>query len=173
MRCRRLLPAAKKLPATDASCVADAIRTCNKLKFVWNRADNSIKWKTQGFHSTLRSELMYGLEAIQPTKNELARFNAFKMNGHRRVLRCYMFLSPLSIESFPQFNKQTFSNEVVVQMLQELHDVKIVEFCDTWLCQKRKLLGHVFRTNTEDQLRLSSLCLSRKLAIARLEFFLL
>jgi hypothetical protein len=47
--------------------IADCTCTCNRLsrlKLFWNKAQTSIKWKVQVFHSILRSKFLYGLETI-------------------------------------------------------------------------------------------------------------
>ena len=63
-----------------------AIRTCNRLKPFWTKAENSISWKIQVFHSILRSKLLYGLETIQLNQSELHRLDAFQIKGYRRIL---------------------------------------------------------------------------------------
>ena len=55
--------------------IADSIRTCNRLKLFWTKAQNSISWKIQVFHSILRSKLLYGLETIQLNQSELHRLD--------------------------------------------------------------------------------------------------
>ena len=66
--------------------IADSIRTCNRLKLFWTKAQNSISWKIQVFHSILRSKLLYGLETIQLNQSELHRLDAFQIKGYRRIL---------------------------------------------------------------------------------------
>ena len=40
--------------------IADSIRTCNRLKLFWTKAQDSISWEIQAFHSILWSKLFTG-----------------------------------------------------------------------------------------------------------------
>ncbi len=59
--------------------MVDALTACKKMKIFWEKADTTIKWKLQVYGAIVRSKLLYGLEAIQPTNSEQKRLNAFQM----------------------------------------------------------------------------------------------
>lgn len=67
--------------------IGDCIATCRRLKLFWDKANTSIKWKIQVFTAIIRSKLLYGLECIQLTQNEISKLNAFQNKTLRRILK--------------------------------------------------------------------------------------
>ena len=121
--------------------IADCTATANRLKFFWNKADNSIKWKLQVYDAVIRSKLLYGLECIQLTQVEQDRIDAFQMKGIRRIMKVP-----------PTYEDRTQTNEVVMQEAKKIAEKDIFKFSDMWLRQKLKLLGHLLRASPDDPL---------------------
>lgn len=122
--------------------LVDCTRTCNRLKLFWTKANTTIPWKIQVFHSIVRSKLMYGLEAIQMNQSELNRLNAFQIRTYRRILH----IPPTSID-------RSMTNERVKDLIKHIHGIPIVEFSQLWLDRKLQLLGHIIRANPQDPMR--------------------
>ena len=101
--------------------IADSIRTCNRLKLFWTKAQNSISWKIQVFHSILRSKLLYGLETIQLNQSELHRLDAFQIKGYRRI-----HIPPTSVD-------RTMTNASVKELVK-----KIIIWCNS--CRILKIM---------------------------------
>ena len=122
--------------------IADATVTCNKLKLFWNKAQNSVKWKLKVFDSILKSKVLYGLECIQLTKSDLSKLDAFQMKGLRRILKIP-----------PTFIDRTYTNQKVLDLLNNDYRHVIEKFSLTWMKRKVKLLGHILRTDYKDPMR--------------------
>ena len=122
--------------------IAEATVTCNRLKFFWNRAQNTVKWKLRVFDSILKSKVFYGLECIQLTQSDLNKLNAFQMKGLRRILR----IPPTRIH-------RRYTNQKVLDILQADHHHLIEKFSLTWMTRKVKLLGHILRTDSKDPMK--------------------
>ena len=65
--------------------IAAAMRVCHKLKLFWNKANNTVRWKVRVFDAILKSKILYGLECIQLTSQDISKLNAFQMNWLRRI----------------------------------------------------------------------------------------
>ena len=122
--------------------IADSIRTCNRLKLFWTKAQNSISWKIQVFHSILRSKLLSGLETIQLNQSELHRLDAFQINGYRIILH----IPPTSVD-------RTMTNASVKELVKSHYGVTVIEFSKLWLKRKNQLLGHIIRSDPQDPMR--------------------
>ena len=109
--------------------IADSIRTCNRLKLFWAKAQNSIPWKIQVFHSILQSKLLYRLETIQLNQSELHRLDAFQIKGYRRILH----IPPTSVD-------RTMTNASVKELIKRHYGVTAIEFSKLWLKRKKTSL---------------------------------
>jgi len=69
------------------SRIAACNQTANRLKLFWNMAETSINWKLRVFDAVLRSKLLYGLETMELTEQELNKLNAFQIKCIRRILK--------------------------------------------------------------------------------------
>ena len=102
--------------------IADAARTCNRLKLFWNKAQTTIIWKIHVFHAIVQSKLLYGLEATQLNQTELAKLNAFQIKCYRRILH----ISPTSID-------RSWTNQAVKDLLEQQHGVTVTSCSRLWM----------------------------------------
>ena len=121
--------------------LAMAIKTCNQLKLFWNKARTTTAWKLRVLSSVVISKLMYGLETIQLTQNELNRLDAFQMKCLRRILKIP-----------PTFQDRTQTNHIVFEHAKQ-HHANISKVSHIWMKQKLKLFGHILRADHTDPLR--------------------
>ena len=122
--------------------IAAAMRVCHKLKLFWNKANTTVRWKVRVFDAILKSRILYGLECIQLTSQDISKLNAFQMKGLRRILKIP-----------PTFVDRTATNQHVLDVLQTTHNIHIELFSHTWKNRKLKLLGHILRSNPQDPMR--------------------
>ena len=59
--------------------MAVAFKTAKRMNIFWNKANTSSKWKLQVFNAIVSSKILYGLESIQLTQDELNKLDAFQM----------------------------------------------------------------------------------------------
>ena len=121
--------------------IGDCIATCRRLKLFWDKANTSIKWKIQVFTAIIRSKLLYGLECIQLTQNEISKLNAFQNKTLRRILK-----KP------PTFIDREQTNLKMYDEIRQEHGCHFEPFGDTWRKKKLKLLGHMLRSSRADPL---------------------
>ena len=122
--------------------IADATRTCNRLKLFWNKAQTRIVWEIRVFQAITQSKLLYGLEAIQLNQTELAKLHAFQMKCYRRILH----IPPTSID-------RSWTNQAVTDLLEQQHRVTVTTCSRLWMLRKTKLLGHTVRSDSSDPTR--------------------
>ena len=67
--------------------IAITMKTFRQLKIFWDKANTTTNWKLRVFKAIIQSKLMYSLEVIQLTENELNKLDAFQMKGLRRILK--------------------------------------------------------------------------------------
>ena len=120
---------------------AAGMRVCHKLKFFWNKANATVRWKVRVFDAILKSRLLYSLECIQLTSQsqDISKLNAFQMKRLRRILKI-----PATLVD------RTATNQHVVDVLQTTHNIHI-DFVHT--CSKLKLLRHILMSNRQDPMR--------------------
>ena len=121
--------------------LAMVTRTCGQLKLLWSKANTSTKWKLQVFNAIIKTKLMYGLETIQPTQNEMDKIDAFQIKCIRRILRIP-----------PTFIDRSQTNWTVRDTASQCN-VDMTRFSETWKMQKLKLFGHILRAQHNDPLR--------------------
>ena len=68
------------------SRIGETVGMANKLQLFWSKANTTIKWKLRVLDAVLLSKLMYGLDTMQLTKNELQKLDSFQMKMLRRIL---------------------------------------------------------------------------------------
>ena len=60
-------------------------KTAKHMKFFWNKANTSIKWKLQVFNAVGTSKILSGLESIQLTQADLKQLDALQVkNSHEK-----------------------------------------------------------------------------------------
>lgn len=119
----------------------DCIATCRRLKLFWDKANASIKWKVQVFTAIIRSKLVYGLECMQLTQNEITKLSAFQSKALRHILK-----KP------PTFIDREQTNLKMYDEIRQDHGCHFEPFGDTWGKEKLKLLGHMLRSSRADPL---------------------
>ena len=93
------------------------------------------------FTAIIRSKLLYGLECIQLTQNEISKLNAFQNKTLRRILK-----KP------PTFIDREQTNLKMYDEIRQDHGCHFEHFGDTWRKKKLKLLGHMLRSSRADPL---------------------
>ena len=115
--------------------------TFRQLKIFWDKANTTTNWKLRVFKAIMHSKLMYSLEVIQLTQNDLNKLDAFQMKALRRILK---------IPS--TFIDRAQTDQVVLQTA-NTHGVYVQKLSDFWRQRKISLLGHIVRADANDPLR--------------------
>ena len=68
------------------SLIGETVGLANKLQLFWSKATATMKLKLRVSDAVLISKLMYGLDTMQLTKNELQKLDSFQMRMLRQIL---------------------------------------------------------------------------------------
>jgi hypothetical protein len=134
-------------------------RTLWKLSDYWKASDASKKWKLLTFDAVIKSKLLYGLETTELPKSCKKRLDAFQIKGLRRILgqkHTYWDRSATNEKILELATEEAFRKGSAKHIAKNA-DRKIELFSSALKKRRKKLLGHIIRTESSDLLRQVSL----------------
>ena len=123
------------------SRISACIPILRSLDTFWKKTKCTLTWKLHVYNAVITSKLVYGLETIQCTENQLQKLNVFQMKGLRNILGVP-----------PTFMDRSWTNRKVLDTIfvgTKTHGKNI-----TIIKLKRiALLGHIIRSDMNDPLK--------------------
>ena len=135
--------------------IQEVNRTLWRMQDYWKAAEASPKWKVLIFEAVLKSKLLYGLETTQLTKKCLTRIDAFQIRGLRKILNMkhtYWDRTATNKRILSEATRVTFK-EGTEEQVRRNQNREVKPFSVTWQERRKKLMGHIIRTDTNDPLR--------------------
>jgi hypothetical protein len=143
------------------SRVKKALETCRKLNIFFKKAKCDKTWKLQVYNAVIISKLTYGLETLYLNDSLLKRLDAFHMRGLRHVMGIqHSYWSREKNEDIIAkvnrvINKTpniTANWREIMRPGLERKEKRVMLVSETLRLRRRKLLGHVIRTEEQDPL---------------------
>jgi hypothetical protein len=139
--------------------IQEVNRALWKLTDYWKASDASRKWKLLIFDAVIKSKLLYGLETTELPKSCKKRLDAFQIKGLRRILgqkHSYWDRSATNAKILELATEEAYRKGNAKHIAKNA-ERKIELFSSAYKKRRKKLLGHIIRTENNDPLRQVSL----------------